>query len=65
MIGIGFGTNTPVDIIAFRWVVHRSISLIPVTEALATGCLTAAIIVGDDVTLTIYRIFASTDPGNR
>jgi hypothetical protein len=64
MIGVGLRPNTPVDVIAFWWIVNRFIALIPVTETLAAGCLTTAVIIGNDVTLSISRILTGSHPGD-
>ena len=65
MVGIGFGADTPVDVIAFWWIVDRFITLIGIAETFATGCLAATVVVGNDVPFTVGRVFTGSYPGNR
>ena len=65
MIGVGFGTDAPVDVIVFWWVVSGFVALVTITETPATATFATTIVIRDDIAFAIRRILTGTDPGNR
>ena len=49
MVGIGFRTDAPVDIVVFWRVVGWFLAFVSIAKALAAGCLPAAVVVGNDI----------------
>ena len=65
VVGIGFCADTPVDVIALRWIVDGFVTLIGIAETFAAGCLATTVVVGNDVPFTVDRVFTGSYPGNR
>ena len=54
--------HTPVDIVAFAWVINRLVAFIAIAKtALAIG-FTAAVVVGDDVIFPVHRVATGAYP---
>ena len=65
MINGALGTEAPVDVIAFRRGIHWSVAFIAIAQAIATPGLATAVVVGNNIALSIYRVLTRTYPGNR
>ncbi len=65
MVGIGFGADTPVNIVILRGVIGGLVSLIAVAEAPSTFPFSTTIVVGNNIALAVSRIFAGTNPCDR
>jgi hypothetical protein len=65
VIGIGFGADTPVNIVVLGGIISGFVSLIAVAEAPSTFPFSATVVVGNDISLAVSRVFAGTNPGDR
>ena len=65
MVGVGFGADTPVDVVVLGGVISGFVSLIAIAEAPSTIPLSATVVVGNDIALAVSRVFARTNPCHR
>ena len=65
MIGIGTGSETPVNIIALRRHIDWLIPFVGITKATAAARFATTIIIGNHVVAPVYGVGTSTDPTHR
>ena len=65
MVGIGTGSETPVNIIALRRHINRLIPFVGITKTTTTARFATTIIVGNHIVAPVYRVRAGTDPTHR
>ncbi len=61
---VGGAAGTPINIVRRLRQIHRLVAFVTGTEASATSAFATAIIVGEDVVLTVAGVQAGADPGD-
>lgn len=64
MVGVALRTETPEDIVALAGEIDGSVTFSAVTEAAGADRLAAAVVIGDEIVLTVRRIVTGSHPGN-
>ena len=64
MVGMAGGTKAPQDAVGFAGEVNRTVPFRSVTATATAAALTATVIVGNQIILTISRIVTGTNPGH-
>ena len=65
MIGVGFGADTPVNIVVLGGVISGFVSFVAVAEAPPAFPFTTTVVIGNDISLAVSGVFAGTNPGDR
>lgn len=64
MVGGTACSQAPVEIVGHSRIIYRSVTLVALTQAVPARRLSAAVVVRNNVAVSIGRIFAGTDPGD-
>ena len=64
MVGIGFGADTPVDIVVFGGLIDGLVTFVVIAEATIARTLTATVVIGNNVVPVVNRIAAGANPAD-
>ena len=65
VIGLASRAEAPVNIVGSVRAIGWPVTDVGIAKTIATGSLTTAVVIGNDVVLAVMGIFAGANPGNR